>query len=152
MCVFSSLCWVKCSSTAGYLFYCLKLKQCQKQIAGCVKKAGAQWSVWFFFLRQFWRVADPSGRQHGWHLQGQCPHLGQVSEPTCQLCTRVKSTKLWTEPESTYASFNNNQAWHLRKHKKKPTTKYVKPFVPSRLMREKIFFDKSWSYKFSYGV
>lgn len=56
-----------------------------------------------------WSIAGPCGRPLGRHHQGQCPCLGQVSAPTCQLCTPVKSTKLWTQPESAHAALRTMQ-------------------------------------------
>lgn len=82
------------------------MKQCHKQHAECVKCPSMVEHLDFTSLRHLWRVADPFGRLLGWHLWGQCPRLGQVSEPTCQLYTPVKFTKLWTEPGSTHASLS----------------------------------------------
>lgn len=64
----------------------------------------------FLSLRQLCEAAaGPSGRALGRHHRGQCPGLGQVSAPTCQLCTPVKSTKLSTEPESAHAALTAMQ-------------------------------------------
>lgn len=60
----------------------------------------------FVSLRHLWRVAAPSGHLPGCLHRGHCPRLGQVSAPTCQLCTAVRSTKPWTEPKSTHAALS----------------------------------------------
>lgn len=104
-----------------FIFYC-GMKQCHKQHAECVKSRSMVEHLDFVSLRHLWGVAGPSGRLLGWHHRGQCPRLGQVSAPTCQLCTPVKSTKLWTEPESRTCRFEHNAAWH-KAHRNKQTTR-----------------------------
>lgn len=48
----------------------------------------------FVSLRHLSGAAGPSGRVLEWRHRGQCPRPGQVSAPTCQARTPVKSTKL----------------------------------------------------------
>lgn len=95
------------------------MKKCHKRQAEFVKSWSTVEHLDFVSLRHLWRVGGPSGHLLGWHHQGHRPSLGQVSAPTCQLHTPVKSTKPWIEPKSTHAALSTMQLGirHIRVNK-----------------------------------
>lgn len=77
--------------------------------------------------RHLWRVPGPSGHLLACHHQGHCPRLGQVSAPTCQPWTPVKSTKAWKQPTSADVALSPTKFGirHVRKNKSKKVETYL---------------------------